>query len=261
MAMQATSEATFSIGDVASMTFSVIGRNFIPFAILSLIAAVPQALSLHYLSNFNGPDGRVSPAVIFSAGYWGAWLLTTLLSIVVQYVLQATLTYSTFMDLTKKPISIPQALMTGLNVFFPLVAIGILAGLGTGVGFILLLVPGIMLATSWLVVVPAYVVEKPGIFEAFSRSAALTKGHRWAIFGLMLIFGFAVLLINLGVRPLLGLSLFSNSQNIPIGFLAFNAVLQAVTLVISATGTAVAYYLLRTGKEGVGPAELAAVFE
>lgn len=241
------------------MTFAVIGRNFVPFAVLALIAAVPQALSLHYLSNMSNSDGRVNPVALLTAGgsFFGTWLL----SLIIQYVLQAALTYSTFMDLTKKPISISQALMTGLRVFFPLVAIGILAGLGIVAGLILLVVPGLMLFTAWMVTVPAYIVEKRGIFESFSRSAELTSGHRWPLFGLMIIYAVGAGLIDLLARPFLGLPIFSSTLDFPIGFLVFTVVLRTIELVISATGIAVIYYLLRSSKEGVGAADLASVFE
>ena len=45
-----------------------------------------------------------------------------------------------------------------------------------------------MMATAWIMAVPAQVVEQPGVFGAIGRSADLTRGHRWPIFGLMIIF-------------------------------------------------------------------------
>jgi hypothetical protein len=254
--------ARFSIGDVASNTFAVIGRNFVPFAVLTFVAALPQALLEREITNtIATTDGRVNPATMLTAGYWLTVTTTQLVDIVVSFILQATLTYSTFMDLSQKPISIVQALMVGLRAFFPLVAIGILYSLGVGFGFVLLLFPGLMLLAAWIVVVPAYIVEKPGITAAFGRSSALTRGHRWSIFGLMIVYSLAVFMIYFAARPLLGLPLLSNNVAFPVGFWVFNTLLRMITMVISSTGTAVIYYLLRASKEGVGPAALASIFE
>jgi hypothetical protein len=252
----------FSIGDVASNTFAVIGRNFVPFAVLTFIAALPQVfLARQFAIAAVAPGGHVNPAAIFTASYWLTFTMTEFVSIVLSFILQAALTYSTFMDLSQKPISIVQALMVGLRAFFPLVAIGILFSLGVGFGFVLLLFPGLMLMTAWLVVIPAYIVERPGIIGAFGRSATLTRGHRWPIFGLMIVYSLAVAMIDFAARPLLGLPLLSSTLAFPIGYWVFSTVLRIITMVISSTGTAVIYYLLRASKEGVGPAALASIFE
>jgi len=52
-------------------------------------------------------------------------------------------------------------------------------GLGVMVGFLFLIVPGVILAICWLVSAPVLVVEKVGVFRAMERSLALTRNHRW----------------------------------------------------------------------------------
>ena len=262
--MQATYGTTFSMGDVASTTSSLIGRNFVPFAILSFLAALPQAFLLNYSSSMLAPTdgGGINTAVLYSANFWLVYLAMSLVSLVIGFVLHAALTYSTVMDLSRRPISIVAALMTGVRATVPLFLIGILGSLGVVVGFVLLIFPGFMLLSAWIVVVPSYIVERPGVFGAFGRSAALTRGHRWSIFGLLFVFYVAVIMVDLVGRPLSGLPIFSNGvRSLPIGFIMLTTVLRMASLMVLATGTAVIYYLLRAGKEGVGPADLATVFE
>ena len=55
-------------------------------------------------------------------------------------------------------------------VLLPLIAVSILAGLGIAIGLVLLIVPGLILVTFWSVVAPVTVLERPGVFAAFSRS-------------------------------------------------------------------------------------------
>jgi hypothetical protein len=60
---------------------------------------------------------------------------------------------------------------------------GILAGIAIVIGFILIIVPGLILITIWSVISPSIVVEDKGVFEAFGRSRELVRGHGWQVFG------------------------------------------------------------------------------
>lgn len=75
----------------------------------------------------------------------------------------------------------------------PLIGFGILFGLGVGIGFLLLIVPGLILLTFWSVGAPAIVVEGIGPIDAFGRSWKLVRGNAWPVFGTLLV----VLLITI----------------------------------------------------------------
>lgn len=66
----------------------------------------------------------------------------------------------------------------------PLLGLSFLTSMGMMFGFILLIFPGVMLAVTWSVAAPALVGEELGVIAALGRSADLTRGHRWKIFGL-----------------------------------------------------------------------------
>ena len=63
----------------------------------------------------------------------------------------------------------------------------ILAGLGIGIGFLLLIVPGLFLLTIWVVVIPVLVLENRGVFESFGRSRDLVSGNGWNVFGVIVL--------------------------------------------------------------------------
>jgi hypothetical protein len=64
-----------------------------------------------------------------------------------------------------------------------LVGAGLLAALGIIAGFILLIVPGLILLTWWVLISPVIVLEDKGAIEAFGRSRELVRGNGWNVFG------------------------------------------------------------------------------
>jgi hypothetical protein len=263
MAVTDTRASGFSIGHAVNMTFSVIGRNLVAFAVLTLIATLPQTLLGVYMGQAaSGTNGEINPAFILSGAFWFRFVFVELVAILLGFLLQATLTYWTVLDLRGSRPAIGDALATAVGAALPLVLIGILYFFGVALGFMLLIVPGLMLITAWTVVVPAFVVERTGVMESFGRSAALTRGHRWAIFGMIVVFGIGVYVLNLATRPLFGLPvMMTKVSGLPLTYLVFQTLVRMVTSVIAATGSAAIYYELRTNKEGIGPQQLASVFE
>jgi hypothetical protein len=64
---------------------------------------------------------------------------------------------------------------------------GILAALGVGIGLLLLVVPGLILWTWWLVIVPVIMLEGSGVTDAFGRSRELVRGNGWSVFGVLVL--------------------------------------------------------------------------
>ena len=81
-------------------------------------------------------------------------------------------------------------------VFWPLVAVSILFGLALAIGFILLIIPGLILMVIWSVVAPVTVLERPGPFAAFGRSRELVRGNGWQVFGVIVIVFLAVAVLS-----------------------------------------------------------------
>jgi hypothetical protein len=76
-----------------------------------------------------------------------------------------------------------------------LVLNGILAGIA--IGFVLIIVPGLILLTIWAVIAPSVVVEDRGVFEAFARSRELVRGHGWQVFGAIVLAFLIVFVVGL----------------------------------------------------------------
>ena len=68
-----------------------------------------------------------------------------------------------------------------------LIAAGLAAAIGVTFGMVLLVVPGLVLLTRWILIVPVIVLEKKSAGEAFGRSWELVRGSSWPVFGLILL--------------------------------------------------------------------------
>ena len=127
--------------------------------------------------------------------------------------------------------------------------------LAVGIGFLLLVVPGLIFLTMWFVTTPACVVERLGVFDSMARSSALTRGHRWQIFGMMALIAIAEGIAGAGVKAVLGLA--GNAGLVIAGTLIWSS----VTSAFSAIFAVVTYHDLRVAKEGIDTQRIAAVFD
>lgn len=82
----------------------------------------------------------------------------------------------------------------------------IVYSVGVAIGFVLLIVPGLIALARWSLTVPLVVIEKKGVGEAFSRSRQLVKGKTGTVLLILIVSGLltgvANLLIHLAFRGL-----------------------------------------------------------
>ena len=247
----------FDIGRVISRLVGVLGRNLGTFLALSaLLVGLPSAAVL--LAGLSAAPE--SPSGL------GAGIASTLVALVANAVLQGALIHGTVCDLAGKPASFGDSLGAGVRFLLPLAAIGLVSAIAIGFALLLFVVPGVLLWLAWMVAAPAEVMERRGVFGALGRSAELTRNHRGAILGLaviyLIILAFAQGLANAFVAVFGGFSA-SASTLAPDRILPAVATLivQTLTALVSSAGAASIYYELRVVKDGIGAAQLAAVFD
>lgn len=80
-----------------------------------------------------------------------------------------------------------------------MIANALLVYVGIYVAMFLILVPGMILSVAWCIATPVLIVEGLGPVQALGRSAKLTRGNRWPIFGVMAVVWIAIAIIQLTV--------------------------------------------------------------
>ena len=265
-----SSRRSLDVGRVVSLTFGALRRRWLHVALLAGAGYVAPLAALSWARfNFSWPQGSPSSIVLTIAELTlsyagGAFVRSAVTQIVVQ-------------DFEGRRGSLTDALSTAAKSWLPVTGIRLLASLGQFVGFVLLIVPGVLLSLSLSVQVPAQVIERRGVFASMRRSFHLTLGRRGSILALGLGNLVLVFIVALAVRACFGVPLIAhsdttttagllravtganNSLTLP-GALA-TAVSATVYMTISAVGVTALYYELRKLKEGIGPEALASVFD
>lgn len=245
----ASRPADFSISNVFSNTFGVIARHAPLFLGLSLIiVGLPQLL----IGMMTTPQSS-DPLVLFTSP--GA-ILTSMIGYIVflflSIVLQASLIVASANDLANRPVNFGECVNRAVAKLLPLIGLGIVVAIGVSIGFVFLIIPGVILYLMWMVAVPVLMVENRGVFDSLSRSAALTKGSRLKLLGLIVAFIIFSMVIAI---PIGIISLISTSLSV-----VSSALLSTVSAAVGAAGIAAVYIELRGSKEGTNSDQLASVF-
>lgn len=236
------------ISRVLNNTFGVISRNPVVFLGLSfLIVGIPNAIVQFIQGSPEAIAGAfASPAVIIS-GFIG-FLVLMFFSV----VLQATLIVATVKDLDGKPINLGDCIGKAVAKFLPLLGLGLLMAFGISLGFLLLIVPGVILMLMWIVSSPVLMIENKGVIDSMKRSAELTSGSKGMIFVLMIIFVVLAAIIG-AIGGAMGF--FSVTASVIVAM-----VVNTITGAIQGAGIASIYVDLRTAKDGTDTSTLADVF-
>lgn len=253
------------LGRVIGRAFSTIGGN--PAATLGiafLFSALPTSL-------FSLLSQRMRPEAMDVANFstWiGAAAVAGFVAFVLKLITQGALTRATVNSETGERASFADCAGTGLRAALPLFGLAILSGLAIMLGLMLLIVPGVILFTMWAVSGPAVVAERLGPIAAMRRSAELTSGARWKVFGLLLLLliGGAMLQGALagtitqsygGVQQMGGVMA---GGGLPTAWIIVNVLVTTVTGAVGAIVQASLYIELREWKEGPALDRLAEVF-
>jgi hypothetical protein len=229
------------LGEAWNLYKRFLGRFFltalIVFAILDLLSA---------LAAMAAGDGWVSGAL------WG--LVAVTIGVVGYFWVQAALV-ETVHDVRdgRADRSIGETYRAVQPVLPAVIVAGILAAIGIGIGFILLIIPGLFLLTIWSMLIPVIVLERRRAGEAFTRSRELVRGNGWKVFALVII-----VFISLGIVSGVIRALFAPLPDFLDAWLG-SLVAHSLTIPFAAAALTTAYFRLTAQTPGEPTASAAAL--
>jgi hypothetical protein len=235
------------VGEILDTSFSLYRRHFGALATVALICTgIPLMLRL-FLETEGGMWANLALALLY------------MLSVLVLNLLATAATvFIVSESYLGRPITAWEALRRAAPYIGPILVCSLLMALAVGVGFLLLLIPGIILAVGLALTIPAVVLE-PGLSPsaALSRSWELTRGARWRIFGLgitLLVLLYVPVIAVSGLFAMFLPQAASGSlgpvELATIAGLAIGGVVQIFIYPLFYCVLTVAYYDLRVRKEG-----------
>jgi uncharacterized membrane protein len=218
-----------TVGEILDTSFSLYRRHFGALATVALVCTgIPLVLRM-FLEASGG--FLVRP---------GLGILYALSLVVLNLVATAATVFIVSESYLGRPISAREALRRSTPYVGRILIVSLLMTLAVGLGFLLLLVPGVILAVGLVLAIPAVVLEpRTSASGALSRSWELTRGARWRIFGL------GVVLLVLSAGMLSGGGSVGVVTVIAIGGLVQMFIYPLFYCVLTVT-----YYDLRVRKEG-----------
>lgn len=220
--------------EIVDAAIEVYRRNPIHFLLLAAIVRVPWLIvQIVLLAGREGDAEAVFTSLLIGAGGMVSYFLTAGLVVHMAselYLGRETDSFETIRRVWPKTIQVFVA--------------SVLQSVAVVVGLILLLFPAVWITSVIFAVIPAIVIEKKGVMEAFNRSSQLSNGvklHVLSALGLVVLIR-VIVEVGLGIVALL----------IPMPELRYVVVAVAGMLIYPLFGIAVAliYYDIRIRKEG-----------
>jgi membrane-anchored glycerophosphoryl diester phosphodiesterase (GDPDase) len=170
------------LGAILDAAFRIYWANANKLIVLVAIVVVPLSLISHLLTG-----------VVFAthgAGLWVATTLVTLLITLITYaILQAALIRGAAQATVGDTVDVEASYKWGLRKFGWVLLVSSATGIMVVIGFVLLIVPGVILLTRFTVAIPALVIEDRKGTDSINRSWNLTKGHFWHVLGTIFVAG------------------------------------------------------------------------
>jgi hypothetical protein len=194
--------------------------------------------------------------VPYAAGANAVWTTANALLAFVFLVLPPVAVYfGVAQDIRGGRFSFGQSIYAALSRSPAILGLMLLIGLYAILAALLLVIPGVIVFCMYSVALPACVVERLGPLRSMSRSAFLTRGNRWNVFGLLFLLYFVSGVAEQLVR-------FASMHVAGGGVsLAVSFPIEVVVGAFSAVATGVLYMQLRVAREGSGAEHIVSVFD
>jgi len=185
------------LGELLGQTFNLYSSRFflfyLPFLVVGFFTGAWGEIVRRIFRMPVAPESTAPPDVLLSylVSVFGILIATLSLTILVSWIINTIvngMAVKAASDvLERHRVDLSEAFNFTVGRLPSLLGAGIVTGILIVVGLICLVVPGIILAIMFSLVVPAIVIERAGALESLSRSRRLVGGRWLKTFGLLLL--------------------------------------------------------------------------
>jgi Membrane domain of glycerophosphoryl diester phosphodiesterase len=178
-----------SLGEVLDRTFNLYKNNFwlftgitaMPFLVLLLINVGTAAVQTAKVPGVHLPGGAATPTALVAGAVGGALIFGLFYLFLLGAAQAATVFAVSDLYLHRTP-SLRECYKRVGGKAFRVIVILVLVSLVVGVGFLCLVIPGLILLARTALSVPVSMLEGSKSIRSVERSMELTKGHAFQVF-------------------------------------------------------------------------------
>jgi ribosomal protein L40E len=198
-------------GEIFSRTFDVYRRYFAKYFVLfAIVGVIIQVVTALAMQAFVRPTLPLNPtpqqlSSYLSSLFEALFLLLAvifLVNVIFSTIAQGGAIKMASEEITTGQVNIGASVRFAVSKLLSIWALSIIVGIIVFLGFIALIVPGIILAIMYSLALPVLLIENKGVTESMGRSRQLVS-HRWGkTFGTFLVLAIIVIIASVIVSAI-----------------------------------------------------------
>ena len=191
-----------SLGEVISKTFDLLRRDFVKyfavFAVAEIIIGLATLLAYTVVKLPTVPTNSTDLSWLpgYVEAFLGLYAIIGVATLVVTPIAEGAAIKMAAEAVEGKPVSLGASVRFAVSKLLWLWVVSFVVGIIVILGFVALVVPGIILAIMFSLALPALLLENTGVVGSLGRSRELV-GHRWGkTFATFLVLGLIILVIS-----------------------------------------------------------------
>ncbi len=241
------------LGSILSKAFSTLTGNFVNFSIVGIAVLLPFAVMEYWMLGGFGQSDTLT-----NLPEWSIFAIYMAAVMVLNMVAEAAIIVGTAEYQAGRKAGIMTIVGKSVTCLLPVLAASVMVTLLIMAGYLMLLIPGVIVSLALSVTIPVIVVEGLGPIAAMKRSVELTDGNRSAIFGLMIVVSIMTSVFSWAVE-FVG-SIITGGDTVSLVSSGFSLLGMGITAALGGAVYATLYASLREIKEGTSVDEIARVF-
>lgn len=193
------------VGEILSDAFRLYVRHWQTLIVLVAVIVIPLSIvqvlvgDLWIRESLTEEEVRNGAEIVADGAFFAgalAALVVAIASVLMWTVLTGGITRAAAATFLGRDMDIGDSYRYGLSRFWSIVLVGLLAALAIAAGFILLVIPGLIVLTFLSCSIQSLVIEDKRGREALRRSWNLARGFGWQVFGTIIVAGLLTGLVN-----------------------------------------------------------------